>query len=169
MANSSQWRRQRGLRFPLEPLARPWRNRRRRASPPSSTRLRQFELLVMRLVQQPAPSRTAGSQALVLAVGIILAGALARRWGRRQGTTTARTVAWQQHDELLDLVAHEVKSPLTILSGNAQLLRRHLQVGGVMDPDRLQTVLTMLNETAMAAATQFDTMIADNRQRRPPP
>jgi signal transduction histidine kinase len=71
----------------------------------------------------------------------------------RQAQETLRT-----RDELFDLIAHDLKNPLTVIAGNVQLLQRRLAQPEVqLDPAMAARRL----EQVAAAAIQMRTMIND--------
>lgn len=53
-------------------------------------------------------------------------------------------VAVRQRDEFLSIAAHELKTPLTSLSGQAQLTLRQLRRAGPIDPDRIMRSLEVI-------------------------
>jgi signal transduction histidine kinase len=53
-------------------------------------------------------------------------------------------VAVRQRDEFLSIAAHELKTPLTSLSGQAQLTLRQLRRAGPIDPDRIMRSLDVI-------------------------
>ncbi|HYI15791.1 MAG TPA: ATP-binding protein [Thermomicrobiales bacterium] len=53
-------------------------------------------------------------------------------------------VAVRQRDEFLSIAAHELKTPLTSLSGQAQLALRQLRRPGPIDPDRIMRSIEVI-------------------------
>ncbi len=53
-------------------------------------------------------------------------------------------VAVRQRDEFLSIAAHELKTPLTSLSGQAQLALRQLRRAGPVDPDRIMRSIEVI-------------------------
>ena len=128
---------------------------------------------MMAVLSRPAPRRTAGVHALILAAGVIVAGTFARRWGVDRATAGARSeaekrvrAALRERDEHLLRVAHELKTPLTILKGHAQLLARSLNSTGDVETDRVRVTLAAIEAAVTDAARRLD-QLAEQADRDP--
>jgi PAS domain S-box-containing protein len=60
--------------------------------------------------------------------------------------------AIRSRDEFLSTAAHELKTPMTSLRGNAQLLLRFLDRQGAVDPARLRRMLTTIEQQSVKLA-----------------
>lgn len=116
----------------------------------------------VRFLARPAPSKTTGGQALLIAIGMFAAGTLAQRWGLDRGAGAARAEAARElaevrrrHQEAVAQTAHDLRTPLTALKGHAQLLQRHLRTGAA-DPERLRVGLGQIDAAATAASRRLD-------------
>lgn len=97
-------------------------------------------------------------QAFLLLIGSLCAQALerARLYEAEQRARAAAEAAVRVRDQFLSVAAHELKGPVTVLLGNAQLLdRRAKHEGGL--PERSQSLLRGMAEQAW----RLDTMISD--------
>lgn len=68
--------------------------------------------------------------------------------------------AGQARDEVLALLAHDLRSPLTGVVGFAQLLARHVR-GGRVDPDKLLGYVGRIEESARQMTSLLDDLLAD--------
>jgi PAS domain S-box-containing protein len=64
--------------------------------------------------------------------------------------------AIEQRDEFLAFAAHDLKSPLTVIQGRAQNMRRRLKRTGEADLDRLEVGLAEIQATATRMARLID-------------
>ena len=117
--------------------------------------------LVRDLLARPAPSQTAGGQALVLAAGVLAASALAHRRGARRAEGAARAEARRRQEAALEAIAHELKTPLTAAKGHAQLLRRALTGADGPEAARLRAALAAIDAAATTAASRLDPLVDD--------
>jgi signal transduction histidine kinase len=67
--------------------------------------------------------------------------------------------AMQARDELLALVSHDLKNPLTSIKGTAQVVERQLQRGSALDPARLAAAMVAIEGAAAKAAAQIDGLL----------
>lgn len=119
----------------------------------------------MSALSRPAPSRTAGGQALILAAGMLAAATLARRWGARRATAGVRadaetrvSAAIRQRDNHVSRVAHELKTPMTVLKGHVQLLARSLNSVDGAEPERVRVTIAAIETAVTDAAARLDQM-----------
>lgn len=70
---------------------------------------------------------------------------------------TERKRAEQARDELLASLSHDLKSPLTVIRGQAQLMRRRLDRNP--SPEHLREGLELIDTTARAMATQITELL----------
>jgi signal transduction histidine kinase len=84
----------------------------------------------------------------ILSLGIVLIGheVLIRKRKRIQTKALARREAQQQLSEFLTIAGHELKTPLTSIKGNIQLMGRRLQIGADRDRDSQDELLGRLAE-----------------------
>jgi signal transduction histidine kinase len=86
------------------------------------------------------------------------------------GSLMGAIVAWQdistikeldrQKDEFLAAVSHDMKSPLTVIAGSAQLLeRRTAQASSLPDAPVFAEMLSSIRRTAMRAASMVDELL----------
>lgn len=61
----------------------------------------------------------------------------------------AAEAALRQRDEFVSVAAHELRTPITALSGQAQLLQRRLARDGGLDPERVAQALAMVTGQAV--------------------
>lgn len=73
--------------------------------------------------------------------------------------------AIEARDEFLATAAHDLKNPLTIVKGGAQLLRRELSRGDALDRDRLAVGLASLDAAATRVSRQVDGLLDITRHR----
>jgi signal transduction histidine kinase len=62
-------------------------------------------------------------------------------------------------DEFLALVSHDLKNPLTTVKGTAQVIRRQLQRGVALDPERHAGALAAIEAAAARATDQIDGLL----------
>jgi signal transduction histidine kinase len=91
---------------------------------------------------------SAADRALMEALAQLCAQALdrARRYEAERQARIDAEAAVRRHDELLSVAAHELKTPLTSLLGQAQLLQRRMQRDGVTDARYLQSLDTVVSQ-----------------------
>ncbi len=84
---------------------------------------------------------------------------LAEELARRCATAVDNAQLYQQaraavyaRDEFLASAAHDLKTPLSSIKGNAQLLKRHLTRSEELDPDRLRRGLGQIESTVALMA-----------------
>lgn len=123
---------------------------------------------VARLLALAVPLRTAGGQAAAVAAGALGVALLAHRWGARVGGGAADARAAAElgalairHDAAVRRVAHDLKTPLTALKGQAQLAERSLRAADGPDPARLRARLAAMDAAASAAAARIDVFLAE--------
>jgi PAS domain S-box-containing protein len=85
------------------------------------------------------------------------------------GTLLGAIIAWQdistikeldrQKDEFLAAVSHDMKSPLTVIAGSAQLLERRIANASLPDTEIFAEMLTSIRRTAMRAAAMVDELL----------
>ena len=66
--------------------------------------------------------------------------------------------AARQREQLLAVVAHDLKNPLMAIKGSADLLQRRARTGR-LDPERLTDRLTMIGQAAMAMTAQIGELL----------
>jgi signal transduction histidine kinase len=66
--------------------------------------------------------------------------------------------AVRQREQLLAVVAHDLKNPLTAIKGTADLLKRYATTGR-LDPDRLSDRLTTIGRAATAMTAQIGELL----------
>jgi PAS domain S-box-containing protein len=72
--------------------------------------------------------------------------------------------AVRQREQLLAVVAHDLKNPLMAIKGTADLLQRRAATGR-LDPDRLTDRLTMIGQATMAMTAQIGELLDAARLR----
>ncbi|MBI3969760.1 MAG: PAS domain-containing protein [Chloroflexi bacterium] len=78
---------------------------------------------------------------------------------------TVQEVLEEQRGEFLSIATHDLKNPLAGISGLAQVLQRHLDQSGTIDPDRLHRRLTLIISSAQRVLAQIENISAITRQR----
>lgn len=127
----------------------------------------------------PRPSgsvRPVGGVALALAaLGAIGARAALRRRRSQREVEASRNRAFaellsamRQRDEVLAQASHDLKTPLTALKGQAQLLQRLLRAAEAPDADRIRAGLAAIDAAATTAAVRVDRLV-DGTGPPPPP
>lgn len=121
-------------------------------------------------MEQPRRSPPAASQRALAACRARLRAAIAVL--SRANLVLGEAVAARDHaiaelraadraqDAFVVAAAHELKSPLTAIKGQGQLLRRHVR-SGTLDPARLDAGLAAINAAADAQAAALDALIAE--------
>jgi len=106
--------------------------------------------------------QTAGA-ALLAAGACLVARAALRRRRDRQAVEASRDravaellSAVRQRDEALSSAAHDLRTPLTTLKGQAQLLQRFLRAVDGPDAERLRAGLAAIDAAATTAAARID-------------
>lgn len=123
---------------------------------------------------RPAPHRRrtwsaralAGVAVVVAAVGVLGARVALRRRRSRRAVEASRNRAFadlltavRQRDEALAQASHDLKTPLTALKGQAQLLQRLLRSTETPDADRMRAGLATIDAAATAAAERVDRLV----------
>ena len=125
----------------------------------------------------PKPSQPQNRTATLVLTGLgVLAARLAlQHYTDRRAAETSRNLAFaellftvRQRDEALVLAAHDLKTPLTTLKGQAQLLQRVLRATNGPEAERLRAGLAAIDAAATAAAARID-RLTQQTERRPPP
>lgn len=80
----------------------------------------------------------------------------------RQSVKTAQE-AIRLRDDFLSVAAHELRTPITVLRGQADLNLRQLRKAGTMDPDRLAHALEVMNAHAVKLARLVDQLLDVSR------
>lgn len=137
-----------------------------RLVPPSAAGTPARRRRVAGLLTLPGPFRTAGSQAGAIATGALVAALLAHRWSARAVGADARLEAELRalalrHDEVMRRAAHDLKTPLTALKGQAQLVERSLRTADGPDPARLRARALAMDVAASAIAARIDVFVAE--------
>jgi signal transduction histidine kinase len=126
----------------------------------------------------PGPSvgglgrQTAGAALLVAGASLVARAALQRRRNRRAAEASRNRAfaellsAVRQRDEALSSAAHDLRTPLTTLKGQAQLLQRFLRAVDGPDAERLRAGLAAIDAAATTAAARID-RLADEGAGRP--
>ena len=116
----------------------------------------------------------AAATLLLAGAGLLAARFLLRRHKARQVLEAARSRAFadlltavRQRDDALAQAAHDLKTPLTALKGQAQLLQRFLRATDGPEAERLRVGLAAIDAAATAAAARID-RLAEEAERRPP-
>lgn len=118
----------------------------------------------------PRPSgsvRPVGRVAIALAaLGALGARAALRRRRSRQAVEASRDRAFaellsavRQRDEVLAQASHDLKTPLTALKGQAQLLERLLRAAEAPDADRIRAGLAAIDAAATTASARVDRLV----------
>ena len=115
------------------------------------------------------PARPIGSATVaVAALGVWTARTALRRRRVRREVEALRERAFadlltavQLRDEALARASHDLKTPLTALKGQAQLLQRLLRTADTPDRDRLRAGLAAIDAAATRAAARVDTLIGE--------
>lgn len=121
-----------------------------------------------------APGPIAGAALLVAGAGIIAARVALRRRGARRAGEAARNRAFaellttvRERDDALSRATHDLRTPLTTLKGQAQLLQRFLRAVDGPDAERLRAGLLAIDAAATAAAVRIDRLADESERRRP--
>jgi signal transduction histidine kinase len=103
---------------------------------------------------------------VVAAVGVLGARVALRRRRSRRAVEASRNRAFadlltavRQRDEALAQASHDLKTPLTALKGQAQLLQRLLRSTETPDADRMRAGLATIDAAATAAAERVDRLV----------
>jgi signal transduction histidine kinase len=80
----------------------------------------------------------------------------------RQSVKTAEE-ATRLRDDFLSVAAHELRTPITVLRGQADLNLRQLRKGGPLDPARLDHALEVMNAHALKLARLVDQLLDVSR------
>jgi signal transduction histidine kinase len=104
---------------------------------------------------------TAEQQALLQAVAQQCAQALERA-RLYQAERTAREEAERavrERDDLIALISHDLKNPLTVIQGQAQLMERRLGRGETLETARVERGLGLIREAAIRMAVQIEELL----------
>ncbi len=85
-------------------------------------------------------------------------GAVVRWFGTSTDIEEVHQLA-AERDTFLAAVAHDMKTPLTAVRGQAQLLQRRLQRHGTIDPEQIDRALNAIIEAGDRAAALIDEMV----------
>jgi signal transduction histidine kinase len=85
---------------------------------------------------------------------------------REQTAREAAEAAVGLRDQFLSVASHELKTPLTALLGNAQILSRRLARAGVTLDERNQRTLTLIEQQALRLRKLIDDMLDVSRIER---
>lgn len=115
----------------------------------------------------------AGAALLVAGAGVIAARIALRRRGARRAEEAARDRAFaellstiRERDDALSRASHDLRTPLTTLKGQAQLLQRFLRAVDGPDAERLRAGLLAIDAAATAAAVRIDRLADESEGRR---
>ena len=86
-----------------------------------------------------------------------------KRAERALSRLAAAESALQERDHLLATVSHDLKTPLTAIRGQADLLLRHIDSTGTLDVDRARKGLELLRTAATRMATWIDDLLETAR------
>lgn len=70
--------------------------------------------------------------------------------------------AERAYDELIAIITHEVKTPLTVIRGHAQLTARALRRGDPIDPAHLLETMALIDASAIRIAAELDDLLEDS-------
>lgn len=109
------------------------------------------------------------SASAVLVLGVAWHRLRSRRTGANSQTPTVAELlsVVRQRDDALVSAAHDLRTPLTALKGQAQLLQRFVRP----DDDegaRLRAGLAAIDAAASAAAVRIDRLVDESERRLPP-
>ena len=120
--------------------------------------------------QPPSPATTL----LLAGAALVAARLLLRRRKSRRAIEASRSRAFadlltaiRQRDAALAQATHDLKTPLTALKGQAQLLQRFLRAADGPEAERLRVGLAAIDAAATAAAARID-RLAEEAERRSP-
>jgi PAS domain S-box-containing protein len=71
----------------------------------------------------------------------------------------AAEAALAERDQLLTTVSHDLKTPLTTIRGQADILLRHIERSGELEPERARKGLELLRTAAVRMATWIDDLL----------
>jgi PAS domain S-box-containing protein len=83
----------------------------------------------------------------------------ARLYEAEQRARAAAEAAVRERDELIALISHDLKNPLTVIQGQAMLLERRLERGAPLDSKRLDHGLTRIHEAASRMTVQIEELL----------
>ena len=115
--------------------------------------------------------RPAGAALLVAGAGVVARAALRRHRDRRaieasRNRAFAELLSTVRHrDAALSSAAHDLRTPLTTLKGQAQLLQRFLRAVEGPEADRLRAGLAAIDAAATAAAARVDRLAEEGGGR----
>ena len=87
----------------------------------------------------------------------------------RDRAIAALQEAERAQDVFVVAAVHELKTPLTAISGRAQLLRRQARRGAALDGDRLEAGLVAIEASAVTLAAALDGLIVEIERPLPDP
>jgi PAS domain S-box-containing protein len=104
---------------------------------------------------------SADDTALLQAVAQQCAQALerARLYEAEQRARAEAERAVRERDELIALISHDLKNPLTVIQGQAMLLERRLGRGAPLKAEQLASGLTRIHEAASRMTTQIEELL----------
>jgi PAS domain S-box-containing protein len=104
---------------------------------------------------------SADDTALLQAVAQQCAQALerARLYEAEQRARAEAERAVRERDELIALISHDLKNPLTVIQGQAMLLERRLGRGAALEPEQLGHGLTRIHEAASRMTVQIEELL----------
>lgn len=88
-----------------------------------------------------------------------LEAALAAQWSAREAAEDALRL----RDDFVSIAAHELRTPITSLSGQAQLLLRRLRRDGIVDPEQLTPALESIKGQADKLARLINRLLDSSR------
>lgn len=118
----------------------------------------------------PRPARpmgpVGGMAVAIAALGALGARAALQRRRSQRAVEASRNRAFadlltavRQRDDALVQASHDLKTPLTALKGQAQLLQRLLRAAEAPDADRMRAGLAAIDAAATAAAARVDRLV----------
>jgi signal transduction histidine kinase len=115
-------------------------------------------------VQQPDEALLALLDAVGQQVGLFLARRRAEDQVtellvREQAAREAAEAALQERDHVLTTVCHDLRTPLTTIRGQAQLLRRNAERSGTLEPERTLKGLRTIETATVKIATWIDQLL----------
>jgi PAS domain S-box-containing protein len=83
-----------------------------------------------------------------------------RRAAADSAAEERRRIAGQARDDALDLIAHDLRSPLAVVVGYTQLLQRQADAAS-LDPERVRPYLQRIDVAARQMTSLLDDLLAD--------
>jgi PAS domain S-box-containing protein len=78
---------------------------------------------------------------------------------REQAARAEAEAALRERDQVLATVSHDLKTPLTTIRGQADLLQRRLERAGAIEPERLAKGLELIGTAARRMGTWIDELL----------